>query len=134
MTRRNLLAAFVYEGRAFVQRCHSPRKSVDSRGSRRLCLAIYNFSSIDARSQLWQKESTHVALESQNVNSFPPPMEELEMIFNDQGLTYSADEILEQAATRMGLTPAQMEDLLESELDADQLLDYITAVVSNRMN
>jgi hypothetical protein len=61
-------------------------------------------------------------------------MEELEMIFNDQGLTYSADEILEQAATRMGLTPAQMEDLLESELDADQLLDYITAVVSNRMN
>ncbi len=56
------------------------------------------------------------------------------MIFNDQGLTYSADEILEQAATRMGLTPAQMEDLLESELDADQLLDYITAVVSNRMN
>jgi hypothetical protein len=61
-------------------------------------------------------------------------MEELEMIFNDQGPTCSAEEILEQAATRMGLTPTQMEDLLESELDADQLLDYITAVVSNRMN
>ncbi len=56
------------------------------------------------------------------------------MIFNDQGPTCSANEILEQAATRMGLTPAQMEDLLESELDAEQLLDYITAVVSNRMN
>jgi len=56
------------------------------------------------------------------------------MIFNDQGPTFSADEILEQAATRMGLTPAQMEDLLECELEADHLLDYITAVVSNRMN
>jgi len=56
------------------------------------------------------------------------------MIFNDQGPTYSAGEILEQAATRIGLTSAQMEDLLESDLDVDQLLDYITAVVSKRMN
>ena len=73
-------------------------------------------------------------MERQNVDSVPPAMEELEMIFNDQGPTFSADEILEQAATRMGLTPAQMEDLLECELDPDHLLDYITAVVSNRMN
>jgi len=56
------------------------------------------------------------------------------MIFNDQGPAFSAGKILEQAATRMGLTSAEMEDLLESELDADQLLEYITAVVSNRMN
>ena len=56
------------------------------------------------------------------------------MIFNDLGAAYCADEILEQAATRMGLTSAQMTDLLKSELDVDQLLDYITAVVSNRMN
>ena len=56
------------------------------------------------------------------------------MTFSDQGPTYSATEILEQAATRIGLTPAQMEYLLESELDVDHLLDYITAVVSKRMN
>jgi hypothetical protein len=134
MTRGNLLAAFVYEGRAFVQRATARDNLLTHLVPRLVCPATYNFSSIDARHQLWQKESTHVALESQNVDSVPPPMEELAMIFNDQGLTYSADEILEQAATRMGLTPAQMEDLLESELDADQLLDYITAVVSNRMN
>ena len=56
------------------------------------------------------------------------------MTFNDQGPAYSAGEVLEQAASRIGLTPAQMEDLLESELDVDQLLEYITAMVSNRMN
>jgi len=61
-------------------------------------------------------------------------MEKHEMTFDDLGRAYSAGEILEQAATQMGLTSAQMSDLLNSELDADQLLNYITAVVSNRMN
>jgi hypothetical protein len=61
-------------------------------------------------------------------------MEEHEMIFNDQAAIYSAVEILEQAATRMGLTSAQMDDLLESELDVEHLAEYITAVVSKRMN
>jgi len=56
------------------------------------------------------------------------------MTFNDQGPSYSAVEILGEAATRMGLTSTQMEDMLKSELDVDQLLDYITAMVSNRMN
>jgi len=41
---------------------------------------------------------------------------------------------LEQAAARLGLTPAEVETMLDSELDLDYLLDYVTAVVSNRMN
>jgi hypothetical protein len=56
------------------------------------------------------------------------------MIFHDQTSYSSAGEFLEQAAARIGFTPDQMADLLESELDVDQLLAYITAVVSNRMN
>ena len=57
------------------------------------------------------------------------------MTFNpDHVPVYSVADILEQAADRTGFTPADMEELLESELDSDQLLDYISAVVSNRMN
>jgi hypothetical protein len=41
---------------------------------------------------------------------------------------------LEQAAARLGLTPAEVETMLDSDLDLDYLLDYVTAVVSNRMN
>lgn len=43
-------------------------------------------------------------------------------------------ELLQEAAARTGFTAAEMEDLLESELTVDQLLEYITAFVSNRMN
>lgn len=41
---------------------------------------------------------------------------------------------LEQAAARLGLTPADVETLLDSEVSLDHLLDYVSAVVSNRMN
>jgi hypothetical protein len=47
---------------------------------------------------------------------------------------YSVATLLEQAAARTGFSPSEMEDLLESELNTDQLLEYITAVVSDRMN
>jgi hypothetical protein len=43
-------------------------------------------------------------------------------------------DIIEQAAARIGLSRSEMEDLLECELDTDHLLNYITAVVSDRMN
>lgn len=52
----------------------------------------------------------------------------------NQEPTYSMADLLQQAAGRTGFSPAEMEDLLESELNTDHLLDYITAVVSNRMN
>jgi|HubBroStandDraft_5_1064220.scaffolds.fasta_scaffold2412763_1 hypothetical protein len=41
---------------------------------------------------------------------------------------------VEEAAARLGLTPAEVEIILDSELDLDYLLEYVTAVVSNRMN
>jgi len=57
------------------------------------------------------------------------------MNFNSDPLsTYSVADLLEQTAAHTGFTPDQMEDLLECELNIDHLLDYITAVVSNRMN
>jgi hypothetical protein len=43
-------------------------------------------------------------------------------------------DIIEQAADRIGFSRSEMEDLLECELDTDHLLNYITAVVSDRMN
>lgn len=43
-------------------------------------------------------------------------------------------QLLQEAAARTGFTPTEMEALLESELTVDQLLEYITAFVSNRMN
>ena len=42
--------------------------------------------------------------------------------------------LLQEAAARTGFSATEMQELLESELNIDQLLSYITAVVSNRMN
>jgi len=57
------------------------------------------------------------------------------MIFDlSQLCAPSVGEIIQQAAARIGLSQTEMEDLLESELNTDHLLEYITAVVSNRMN
>ncbi len=57
------------------------------------------------------------------------------MIFDcDQVPANSMAELLLEASARTGFTPAQIKALIECELDTDQLLDYITAVTSNRMN
>jgi len=56
------------------------------------------------------------------------------MSFDQNQTSTSMAHLLEQAAARTGFTPAAMEDLLECELNTDHLLEYITAVVSNRMN
>jgi len=57
------------------------------------------------------------------------------MIFDaSQPPATSVGDIIEQAAARIGLSRTEMEDLLESELETDHLLAYITAVVSDRMN
>jgi hypothetical protein len=46
----------------------------------------------------------------------------------------SVTQMLEQASARTGFTPAQIVALIDCELDTDQLLDYITAVMADRMN
>ena len=43
-------------------------------------------------------------------------------------------KLLQDAAARTGLSASDMQELLECELNIDHLLDYITAVASDRMN
>lgn len=49
-----------------------------------------------------------------------------------QAADYS--NLLQEAAARIGFSAREMQELLECELNIDQLLSYITAVVSDRMN
>ncbi|HEV2395960.1 MAG TPA: hypothetical protein VGS27_03315 [Candidatus Sulfotelmatobacter sp.] len=42
--------------------------------------------------------------------------------------------LLQEAAARTGFSPAEMQELLECELNIDHLLEYISAVVADRMN
>ena len=42
--------------------------------------------------------------------------------------------LLQEAAARTGFSASEMQELLDCELNIDQLLSYIAAVVSNRMN
>jgi hypothetical protein len=46
----------------------------------------------------------------------------------------SVADLLQEAAARTGFSAAEMEAVLESDLTIDELLNYITAVVSRRMN
>ena len=41
---------------------------------------------------------------------------------------------LQEAAARMGFTVSETQALVECELETSQVLDYISAVLSNRMN
>lgn len=43
-------------------------------------------------------------------------------------------QLLQETAARTGFTATEMQELLESELSTDELLEYITAYVSNQMN
>ena len=43
-------------------------------------------------------------------------------------------QLLQQASATTGFSPADIVALIDCELDTEQLLDYITAVMSNRMN
>jgi hypothetical protein len=52
--------------------------------------------------------------------------------YRTEAADYSS--LLQEAAARTGFNATEMQELLESELNIDQLLSYITAVVSNRMN
>lgn len=55
-------------------------------------------------------------------------------LYYDQTSSPSMTELLQEAAARTGFTASQMQEVLESELSVDELLAYIDAVVSHRMN
>jgi hypothetical protein len=52
--------------------------------------------------------------------------------YRSEAADYS--DLLQEAAARTGFSATEMQELLESELEIDHLLNYITAVVSDRMN
>lgn len=54
--------------------------------------------------------------------------------YPDQTSSTSVQELLQEAAARTGFSTSQMQEVLESELTIDELLAYIDAVVSQRMN
>ena len=57
------------------------------------------------------------------------------MTFDSEELQHPyVAQLLQETAARTGFTAAEMQEILESELSTDQLLEYITAFVSNQMN
>jgi hypothetical protein len=60
---------------------------------------------------------------------------ELKMTFEqDQYSMMQEQNLLKETAASMGFTASDIKALIESELETSQVLDYITAVISNRMN
>lgn len=55
-------------------------------------------------------------------------------LYSDRISYISMAELLQEAAARTGFSTSDMEDILDSELTVSQLIDYIDAVVSQRMN
>jgi hypothetical protein len=56
------------------------------------------------------------------------------MIFDSNAVPFTLVAELLEASARTGFTPAEIEALVDSELETNHLLEYITAVVSKRMN
>ena len=57
------------------------------------------------------------------------------MIFlHDPILNLTQSELIEQVSYRTGFTTAQVASLIDCELEIKYLLEYLTAVLSNRMN
>ena len=52
----------------------------------------------------------------------------------DRAETGEYSYLLQEAAARTGFSASEMQELLECELEIDHLLNYISAVVSDRMN
>ena len=53
---------------------------------------------------------------------------------HDQVPIHYVAQLLQQASATTGFTPGDIVALVDCELDTNHLLDYITAVMSNRMN
>jgi hypothetical protein len=56
------------------------------------------------------------------------------ILYHDPILHLSQSELIEQVSYRTGFTPSQVASLIDCELDIKHVLEYLTAVVSNRMN
>lgn len=56
------------------------------------------------------------------------------IFYQDPVLQLSQSELIEQVSYRTGLTPSQVSTLIDCELEIQHVLEYLTAVVSNRMN
>lgn len=54
--------------------------------------------------------------------------------YSDQTSSPTMTELLQEAAARTGFTANEMQEVLESELSIDELLAYMDAVASRRMN
>ncbi len=56
------------------------------------------------------------------------------IFYQDPVMQLSQSELIEQVSYRTGLTPSQVSTLIDCELEIQHVLEYLTAVVSNRMN
>jgi hypothetical protein len=56
------------------------------------------------------------------------------MIFYCEDPHSSLAEMLDEVSFKTGLTPAQINTLIDCELDTEFLLQYLTAILSNRIN
>lgn len=54
--------------------------------------------------------------------------------YSDHAPTFQVRKLLEQAVFITGFSRDDIEDMIDSELETSHLLDYITAVMSNRVN
>jgi len=56
------------------------------------------------------------------------------IFYHDPVMNLSQSELIEQVSYRTGLSPSQVVSLIDCDLEVQYLLDYLSAVVSNRMN
>ncbi len=56
------------------------------------------------------------------------------ILYHDPILHLSQSELIEQVSYRTGFTASQVASLIDCELDIKHVLEYLNAVVSNRMN
>lgn len=70
-----------------------------------------------------------------SISAANPKRQGEKMLFDrDQYSTMQEVNILAEAAARTGFALSDIEALVECELETGHVLDYISAVISNRMN
>jgi hypothetical protein len=52
----------------------------------------------------------------------------------DPGPVHNMAQLIQRASATTGFTPAEIVSLVDCELETNYVLDYITAVMSKRMN
>lgn len=56
------------------------------------------------------------------------------IFYGDQMPVAQVAELLEKASARTGFSKADIQELVDCELSVSDLLDYVSAVMSGRMN